>query len=168
MLPLICPELFCDCVKDMGELARAIDRFTKKNAQRKAMRRVFRQEWRPTLHSLRDTLPKSYLTGVHMRLLHSWEELGRDMRLNGNDDGPDVTQQSQTKQFCAWKECPNHLTPPTGSLKNCKGCGEVVRFIVNITSGHIPMMATTQGYCGRACQRLDWNAGHKSRCKRLK
>ncbi|KZV73037.1 hypothetical protein PENSPDRAFT_324621 [Peniophora sp. CONT] len=115
------------------------------------MKVAARVDWWPSLRALQTVKYRAMRTPqrkYYDRVLSAWTELGRVLGLDAEKERK--RHEHEAAQRCTWFACPDHRsTPSMGTLKACKGCGEV-------------------RYCGRECQRRDWNkGGHKEKCRRL-
>ncbi|KZV63193.1 hypothetical protein PENSPDRAFT_758176 [Peniophora sp. CONT] len=147
-------EEYCAYIDDYTAFARVLcERHGKNNVLRKSLTQSAQYHWLDTLQRLRwwgasnDTM----LNGKHLLLERSWVLFGGALGLDEDEEADRRERENRRDiaQFCAWKECQYHKAKAPTPPNACKGCGEV-------------------RYCGKECQRLDWKAGHKRVCKRIK
>ncbi|KZV74922.1 hypothetical protein PENSPDRAFT_154941 [Peniophora sp. CONT] len=117
-----------------------------------SIKSALRTEWWPSLNSLQKAAYRASSVserGIYKEVMLEWMGLGHDVGLDGKER---KRHEHEAAQRCSWAACMWHRTTPGESvkLKACQGCGQV-------------------RYCGRECQKSDWNkGGHRTKCRRLK
>ncbi|KAI0821052.1 hypothetical protein BC629DRAFT_420319 [Irpex lacteus] len=126
------------------------------------LRRVLQVYWLPTLKELRAAIrpppqqaPPSAAVRTELQGLHTeWIALGEAFNLsqNSREDDTGLTDYVTAKQLrsgCYFAECLCYGKKPAQKRPRCvcKGCWSVK-------------------YCGKRCQKKDWEAGHKDVCSR--
>ncbi|VDB91606.1 unnamed protein product [Peniophora sp. CBMAI 1063] len=119
-----------------------------------SMKHGAHQAWWPTLRNIQKAAylaPEATDRAVNMDISRQWSQVGAALGLS--EEKERKRHEREASRRCAWAGCGLHWSTPDVSikLKTCRGCGEV-------------------SYCGRGCQKTDWNQGrHKDKCRnRLK
>ncbi|VDB83291.1 unnamed protein product [Peniophora sp. CBMAI 1063] len=103
-----------------------------------------RQQWNATLLSIRDARSYGSLYPEYQLIDQWWTRFGAEL---GFSEGAAESQREQM-HFCASPSCPLHNKPSAEPLRICTGCRQMY-------------------YCSPACQKLDWKAGHRTKCREL-